>query len=166
MCKMTLFSVALLPVLYLPMVAPVAAETTCSGNLAYCQNGVASRGGARHSVQGRIRPMHENWRLANLRTVWTQGRGRRSKIMNLPRARARGVRFCAGRYLDGRRRTGVLQPVDGVIWDSPEQGGRRITNRGESHEELCTYCSSSNCWFGDACGNGGSIATVSASAIV
>jgi hypothetical protein len=44
MCKMTLFLVALLPALYLPMVAPVAAETTCSGNLAYCQNGVASRG--------------------------------------------------------------------------------------------------------------------------
>jgi hypothetical protein len=43
--------------------------------------------------------------------------------MNLPRARARGARFCAGRYfVGGRRWTGVLRPVDGVIWDSLSKG--------------------------------------------
>lgn len=47
MSKVTLFSfVLVLSVLYLPMATPVAAQDvkTCSGNLAFCKKGVASRG--------------------------------------------------------------------------------------------------------------------------
>jgi hypothetical protein len=47
MPKITLFSfVLVLSALYLPMATPVAAQgtTTCSGNLAVCKSGVASRG--------------------------------------------------------------------------------------------------------------------------
>jgi hypothetical protein len=47
MSKITVFSfVLVVSALYLPMATPVAAQdtTTCSGNLAVCQKGVASRG--------------------------------------------------------------------------------------------------------------------------